>query len=129
MAQWATELSEFGILYKPRLTLKGQILTYFIPELPQPDVDWGDVGWWILNVDGASYQTGAGVGLQLKSSTEERIEQAIWLDFPTSNNETEYEAILSEIDLAKSLSLEKLIIRSESQLVVGKVNGEYETRY
>ena len=77
-------------------------------------------------MDGTCRQTGAGVGLQLKALTGERIKQAIRLDFPASNNKTEYEAILVEIDLAKSVSLEKLIIRSDSQLVVGQVNKEYE---
>ena len=78
-------------------------------------------------MDDASRQTGAGVGLQLKAPTRERIEQAIQ-SFPTSNNETEYEAILAGIDLANSVSSEKLIICSDSQLVVGQVNGEYETQ-
>ena len=86
------------------------------------------VGWWILNVDGASRQTGAGVRLQLKAPTRERIEQDIRLDFLASNNETEYEAILDGIDLIASISLEKIIIRSDSQLLVGQVNGECETR-
>ena len=63
-------------------------------------------GWWILNVDGASHHMGAGVGLQLKALTRERVVQAIHLDFPTSNNETEYEAILAEVDLAQSVSSE-----------------------
>ena len=40
----------------------------------------------------------------------------------------ENEAILVGIDLAQSLSSEKLLICSDSQLVVGQVNGEYETR-
>ena len=75
-------------------------------------------------MDGASPQTGAGVGLQLKAPTGERVEQAIRLDFPTSNNETEYEAILVGIDLAQSISSEKLLICSDSQLVVGQVIGE-----
>ena len=79
-------------------------------------------------MDGASRQTGAGVGLQLKALIGERVEQAIRLDFPASNNETEYEAILVRIDLAQSISSEKLLIRNDSQLVVRQVNGEYETR-
>ena len=79
-------------------------------------------------MDRASFQMGAGVGLQLKAPTEERVEQAIRLDFPVSNNETRYEAILTEIDLAKSVSSKKLLIRNDSQLVVGQVNGEYKTR-
>ena len=70
-------------------------------------------------MDGVSRQTGVGVGLQLKAPIGERIEQAIRLDFSASNNEIEYEAILARIDLVKSVSSEKLIIRNDSQLVVG----------
>ena len=62
-------------------------------------------------MDSASRQTGVGVSLQLKALTRERIEHAIRLDFPESNNETEYEAVLAGVGLTKSVSLEKLIIR------------------
>ena len=54
-------------------------------------------------MDGASRQMRAGVGLQLKAPTRERIEQVIRLDFPASNNEAEYEATLADIDLAISI--------------------------
>ena len=50
------------------------------------------------------------------------------MDFLASRKEAEYEAIISELDLTISISSEKIIIRSDSQLVVGQVNGEYETR-
>ena len=73
-------------------------------------------------MDEASRQMGVGVGLQLKAPTGKRIEHAIRLYFPASNNETEYKAILARVDLTKSVSLEKLIILSDSQLVVGQVN-------
>ena len=55
-------------------------------------------------MDGASCQTGARGGFQLKAPTGERIEQTIWLDFLMFNNETEYKAILAGIDLTKSVS-------------------------
>ena len=58
-------------------------------------------------MDGASLQIGAGIDLQLKAPTGERIEQIIRLGFPVSNNEIEYKAILAKIDLAKSISSEK----------------------
>ena len=45
-------------------------------------------------MDSASLQTGAGIDLQLKAPTRERIEHAIRLDFPASNNETEYDIIV-----------------------------------
>ena len=50
------------------------------------------------------------------------------MNFPASNNEAEYEAVVAGLDLEISLSLEKIIIRSDSQLVVGQVNKEYEIR-
>ena len=67
----------------------------------------------------ASQQTGAGISLQLKSPGGDKIDQAISLGFYASNNESEYEAILAGIELAAALSANKLIIRSDSQLVVG----------
>ena len=65
---------------------------------------------------------------KLKRPTGERIEYAIQLGFLLSDNETEYEAILARVELAKSVSSEKLTIHSHSQLVVGQANREYETR-
>ena len=79
-------------------------------------------------MDDASRQTGAGLGPQLDAPIGEVIKQAIHLDFPASNNEVEYEAIIAEFDLAISVSSEKIIIRNDSQLVVGQVNDEYETK-
>ena len=70
-------------------------------------------------MDGASRQTGAAIGLQLNSSNEDKIEQAIWLGFCASNNESEYEAIIAGIKLATTLLADKLMTRSDSQLVVG----------
>ena len=116
MAWWAIDLSEFDIQYKPCLALNGQILADFFSRTTPTRCGLGNVGWWILNVVDASQQTGAGVGLKFKAPTGERIEQAIQLDFPASNNETEYEAILDGVDLAKSVSpKKKLIIHSDSQ--------------
>ena len=64
-------------------------------------------------MDGASRQTGANIGLQLKAPTRERIELAIRLDFLVSNNEAD-EAILAGIDLTISISSENIIIQSDS---------------
>ena len=122
MARWAIELSEFGIQYKPRLVKKGQVLADFIEEIPQSGMSQGSLNWWTLNVNGASRQTGADISLQLLFLSKEKIEQAICLGFNASNNESEYEAILTGIELVATVSVDKLLIRSDSQLVVGQVN-------
>ena len=86
-----------------------------------------NLDWWTLNIDGASIQTGAGIGLQLKSPFGDKIEQAIWLGFNAFNKESEYEAILAWLKLAAALSAGKLLVQSGSQLVVGQVNEEFES--
>ena len=68
------------------------------------------LNWWTLNGDKASRQTGADIGLQLKSTIGEKIEQAIHLGFNASNNESEYEAILAGIELEATVSDDKLQI-------------------
>ena len=71
-------------------------------------------------MDRASCQIGADIGLQLNSpGGGDTIEQAVLLGFSASNNELEYEAILAGIELAAAISIKKIIIRSDSQLVVG----------
>ena len=78
-----------------------------------------------MRVDGASRSSGSRVGLLLQSPTGEQLEQAIRLEFPASNNEVEYEAMLSGLDLALALSVSKLRIYSDSQLIVRHVQEEY----
>ena len=104
------------------------MLADFIAKLPQSEARPNSSDWWILNIDGASRQTGEGIGLQLRSPSGDKIEQAIRLGFGASNNESEYEVILSRLELAATLSADKLLIRSDSQLVVGQVNEEFESR-
>ena len=63
MAWWAVELSEFGIQYKPRMAVKGQVLDDFLVEVPQQETKSDNSGWWTLNVDGTLRQMGAELGL------------------------------------------------------------------
>ncbi|RVX17777.1 hypothetical protein CK203_004333 [Vitis vinifera] len=120
MLQWAIELSEFGIEFQPRLSMKGQVMADFMLEYsrrPSQHHESSKQEWWTLRVDGASRSSGSGVGLLLQSPTGEHLEQAIRLEFSASNNEAEYEAILSGLDLALALSVSKLRIYNDSQLV------------
>ncbi|RVX00391.1 hypothetical protein CK203_024529 [Vitis vinifera] len=131
MLQWAIELSEFGIEFQPRLSMKGQVMADFVLEYsrrPSQHHESSKQEWWTLRVDGASRSSGSGVGLLLQSPTGEHLEQAIRLGFSASNNEAEYEAILSGLDLALALSVSKLRIYSDSQLVVKHVQEEYEAK-
>nr|CAN62495.1 hypothetical protein VITISV_027483 [Vitis vinifera] len=131
MLQWAIELSEFGIEFQPRLSMKGQVMADFVLEYsrrPIPHKEPSEEEWWTLRVDGASRSSGFGVGLLLQSPTGEHLEQSIRLGFSASNNEAEYKVILSGLDLALALSVSKLRIYSDSQFVVRHVQKEYEAK-
>ncbi|KAL6316293.1 hypothetical protein AAG906_017924 [Vitis piasezkii] len=110
---------------------KGQVMADFVLEYsrrPNQHHESKEQEWWTLRVDGASRSSGSGVGLVLQSPTGEYLEQAIRLGFSASNNEAEYEAILSGLDLALALSVSRLRIYSDSQLVVRHVQKEYEAK-
>ncbi|RVW19391.1 hypothetical protein CK203_064008 [Vitis vinifera] len=111
--------------------MKGQVMADFMLEYsrkPSQHQESSEKEWWTLRVDGASRSSRSGVGLLLQSPTGEHLEQAIRLGFPTSNNEAEYEAILFGLDLALALSVSKLRVYSDSQLVVRHVQKEYEAK-
>ncbi|RVW87310.1 Retrovirus-related Pol polyprotein from transposon 297 [Vitis vinifera] len=108
-----------------------QVMADFVLEYarrPNQHQESNKKEWWTLRVDGASRSSGSGVGLLLQSPTREHLEQAIRLGFLASNNEAEYEAILSGLDLALALSVTKLRVYSDSQLVVKHVQKEYEAK-
>ena len=68
MLKRTIELSEYKIEYQPRLSIKGQVMTDFIAEVPlQPSrlKRSGKEGWWTLHVDGVSRSSGSIVGLLL----------------------------------------------------------------
>ena len=56
------------------------------------------------------------------------VEYAIKPDFPTTNNEAEYEALIAGLGLARTLRVKNLKVRGDSKLVVFQVNGEFKAR-
>ena len=62
----------------------------------------------------------------LISPEGEILKYVVKLQFQATNNETEYEALLTRLSLARVLEAKTLIIQANSQLVVGQVKGDYE---
>ncbi|KAI5652597.1 hypothetical protein M9H77_29784 [Catharanthus roseus] len=48
--------------------------------------------------------------------------------FPVSNNEAAKEALCASSHMAKSLQLTHILVRSDSQVIVGQVIGEFEAK-
>ena len=52
----------------------------------------------------------------------------VCLDFPTTNNEAEYEALVAGLDLTKAIGAASVVIHCNSQVVTNQVKGDYECK-
>ena len=64
----------------------------------------------------------------LKSPTHEKILSAFRLDFPISNNEAEYEALLTGLRIAKDLDVKSIQVFCDYKLVSSQTNVEFEAK-
>ena len=145
LIKWAVELGKFDIKYKPRTAIKAQALADFLVECTINNQEVGGQEqemieeskkdkeepkeYWLLFFDGASKTNGSGAGILLQSPDGSfKVEYAIKLDFPTTNNEAEYEALIAGLGLARTMRVKNLKVYGDSRLVVLQVNGEFEAR-
>ncbi|XP_074371492.1 uncharacterized protein LOC141712443 [Apium graveolens] len=144
MLKWAVELGQFDLEYVPRTTIKGQALADFLLEFNSEVDDKALVTlhpphaeesleefphpWWILHVDGAVNNGGAGAGIMLVSPEGHHLMSAIHFKFYATNNDVEYEALINGLKIALEMGVRNLIARSDSELVVNQVRGGFQVR-
>ncbi|XP_074327466.1 uncharacterized protein LOC141665378 [Apium graveolens] len=92
----------------------------FLEEFPHP--------WWVLHVDGAVNNGGAGAGIVLVSPEGHHLMSAIHFKFYVTNNDAEYEALINGLQISLEMGVRNLIARSDSELVVNQVNGGFQAR-
>ncbi|CAL9025496.1 unnamed protein product [Prunus brigantina] len=148
LMKWATELSQYDLIDRPKAAIKAQALAEFTPpaeeeklvnkrkESSKADGTFAESSqprdMWQWCIDGASNQRGAGADVVIITLDGTLLEQAITIGFPTSNNEAEYEALLTGMRLsneAKELTIKKLAIYSDSQLITNQASGEYMAKH
>ncbi|XP_019184170.1 PREDICTED: uncharacterized protein LOC109179056 [Ipomoea nil] len=134
LVKWAVELTQYGIEYQPRPSIKGQALADFLVECTAGEEekehtmeDRSGV-WWEMHADGAASRQHCGGGIMLVTPEGFRLYYVLSYLFPTSNNEAEYEAMLGGLRLAKALGSERLRIKTDSRLVVGQISGTCEAK-
>ena len=129
-AKRGTRLGAFNIRYKPRNSVKGQVLTNFVAELSPRNVR--EMVYHVeccplrVFVDGAlnAIRVGAGIGI----ITLERIqlEHSFRLGFTASNNEAEYKVLLAGLNTVLGMGAREVEAHSDSWLVVNQVQGSFE---
>ena len=58
----------------------------------------------------------------------EMLKYGVKLKFLATNNEAEYEGILTRLRITKTLRAKNLLLQSDSKLVVGQIKEEYEVK-
>ncbi|XP_074342004.1 uncharacterized protein LOC141679402 [Apium graveolens] len=145
----AVELGQFDLEYMPRTAIKGQALVDLLLEF-NSEIDDKDLialhppileevldlflkeelshPWWILHVDGAVNNEGAGAGIVLVSPEGHHLMSAIHFKFYATNNDAEYEPLINGLKIALEMRVRNLIAKSDSELVVNQVNGGFQAR-
>jgi hypothetical protein len=115
LVNWSVELGQFDIEFHLRTAIRGQVLADFFLEfcnIPESQ-DHVQVPTWVIYVDGSSQGQGNGTGVVLLSPEGQRFQYAIKLDFVTTNNEAEYEAVVAGLTIARELGALNIEIRSD----------------
>nr|GEW56894.1 reverse transcriptase domain-containing protein [Tanacetum cinerariifolium] len=80
---------------------------------------------WTVYTNGASSQKGVGAGLVLIDPSGTKYTYVIRLNFPSTNNEAKYEALLAGLRIARKIKVQTLDIKVDSKLVACQMNGEF----
>ena len=77
MVQWAIELSQFDVEYRPRTAIKAQALADFIAEFTTLEEANCPKELWTINTDGSSTQHGGGAGIVITSLENDVLEYGV----------------------------------------------------
>ncbi|GJU74291.1 reverse transcriptase domain-containing protein [Tanacetum coccineum] len=130
LQKWSIMLGEHNITYRPRTSVKGQILADFLveklkenlPETPATDIPQDP---WTLFTDGSSCIDGSGAGLILTSPKGTEFTYALRFQFTASNNEVEYEALIAGLRITAEMGVRNVPVSVDSKLVANQVLGAY----
>ena len=85
----------------------------------------GRDNFWTIYFDGSSPAISAGVGIVIQSLEHQRWYFSLKLDFNCTNNQAEYEAFVIGLSILHDLRAPRVLVISESELVINQVNDTF----
>ena len=98
--------------------IKAQALADFIAEFTLLDLDL-ETEYWTVCTDGSSIIGLGGIGIIMMSPKKEVLKYGVQLQFLATNNEVEYEAVLTSLRITGALGIKNLRLKTDSKLIVG----------
>jgi ribonuclease HI len=81
-----------------------------------------------MNFDGSKMDGGLGASIVLISPKGDKLHYMLQIHFTTSNNVTEYEALIHGLKLAKEIGIQRILYFGDSDLVVHQVSGDWDAK-
>uniref|UniRef100_A0A2N9IDK5 Integrase catalytic domain-containing protein n=1 Tax=Fagus sylvatica TaxID=28930 RepID=A0A2N9IDK5_FAGSY len=142
VTRWGVHLGSLGVEYKPRTSIKGQVLADFVAEFQgkrgssdstgtsSPHADEGSLGWKLF-IDGASNLKGAGAGAVLVSP-EGLILRAgyhlqVFCDSQLVVNHISGEYLARDERMLSYLSIAKSLLSKFDSVEVEQIRREYNS--
>jgi ribonuclease HI len=110
-----------GFLEGPLQIRKQPILNQQIPP-PTTSV-------WKMFFDGASSSIGAGTGVIFISPCQETISLSYKMEFETTNNVAEYEALVLGMRDAKEMGIKEVSVFGDAELIIQHVRDIYRAKH
>jgi ribonuclease HI len=130
LEKWAAELSQHFIEFEKRTSIKSQVSANFVVDWtpPQNLSEERKQPEWIIYCDGAWGFTGAGAAAIITSPLGIKIKYAARLEFQCTNNIVEYGAVLLGLRKARAMRIQRLVIKTDSQVVARHIEKDYKAR-
>lgn len=77
---------------------------------------------------GSSNKKGRGPGVVLEVPGGFQLDLSLRIKFKTSNNQTEYEALITSLILDRDVGATTVVCKSDSRLIVGHIKGDYQVK-
>ncbi|XP_072146461.1 uncharacterized protein [Setaria viridis] len=133
ITKWASELSEFVVDFERRSAIKSQVFADFIVDWTSPSENQDEVETpRVIYCDGAWCDRGVGISAIVTSPSNVKIRYTARLKFSSesrsTNNTTEYEALLLALRKMKGLGQKVFIIKIDSKVIKEHIEKENEAR-
>ena len=129
IGKWAYALIEYDLVYESLHAMRGQVIADFIVDhriKDEQDVGYVSVCPWKLYFDGSVCRDGQGIGNVLISPNNVVYETSIRLEYHCTNNQAEYEALLSGLQNLVDIGVNDIDVFDDSLLVVQQIKGEFQ---
>ena len=128
--KWVLLLLEFDIKYVTQKSMKGKVIADHLAhcsleetkeiqgDFPKEEIMEIEVELWKMYFDGATNQNGSGIGALLISLKGAHIPFSSKLNFPATNNATEYKTCIMDLQATLGLGVKKFEVYGDSALII-----------